>query len=340
MTPSISIFPGQHVAHDNTLSNIPQTQIKKTSSLFHLKPSSSGFKAFKKGWEYTDEVIGLSSNAMNAFARVGRWISCKASRALKHTAQRLDLFSIVNIPINLTKIPSKIQKIWNSIQWKDREGAVLATFSFTLFIGNMFDTLTTFVNSVLEVLSRQEVGWISKMALPLALTLIGADLVLEGKRLYHLLRFHYKFNHEIIKKNQNMQCSSEELQGLVAPFLEKHLGIDRAGEASLLKAKILKRRTTSKIVSQFKALSTILRATDTQPEIKHKEISTRLKMITKLLKKEEISQNIAIVSTLISAIAVGLFFNSAAAIVSFSLLTLSAAIGLGIKIYENHSKSD
>lgn len=333
------VFPGQNFAQDNTLSRIPQTQIKKTFSLFHLKPSSSEFKAFKKGWDYVDRIIGLSSHVMNTVARAGRWISCKASKGLKHTALRLNLLSIVNIPINMTKIPSKIQKIWNSIQWKDREGAVLATFSFTLFIGNMFDTLTTFVNSVLEVLSHQGVGWISTMALPFALTLIGADLIIEGKSLYHLLRFHYAFNHEIIKKSQRMQCSYEELQGLVTPFLEKHLGIDKAGEASLLKTKILKRRTTSKIVSQFKDLSTILRAADTQSEIKHKEISTRLKTITKLLQKEEISQNISIISTLISAIAVGLFFNSSAAIVSFSLLTISATIGLATKIYESRSKS-
>lgn len=333
MASSISIHSGQNVAQDNTFPINPQIQ-EKRSSLFHLKPSSTRFKTFKKGWEFTDEIVGLSSNAMSTIARAGRWISCQAKSALKHTSLHLDLLSVVNIPINITKIPSKIQKIWNSIEWKDREGAVLAAFSFSLFIGNMFDTLTSFVNTVLEVLSHQTVGWISAIAEPLSLALIGLDLALSGKRIYHLFKFHHQFHRDVIKKSQHMQCSTEELQGLVTPFLERNLGIDKTGEPSLLKTKILKRRTSGKVVSQFKNLLTIIKANENQPETKHKEISTRLKTITKLLKKEELTEGISIVSSIIASIAVSLFLTSTASIVSFSLLTVSASIGLALKIYD------
>ncbi|MBA3816969.1 MAG: hypothetical protein H0X29_10730 [Parachlamydiaceae bacterium] len=199
----------------------------------------------------------------------------------------------------------------------------------------MFDTITSFINISLEALARKQISWISVMGLPLAISLIGAGIGIDSKNLHQLFKFRRKFDREIINKIHYRNCSSEELLEIVTPFLEKNLGINRSSTTSLRREKVLERKTTDKVVAQFKKLSDLIKENNDLTQDKDKKIYLHLKTIRKLLKTEEKMNTISIVSSLIAGVAVSLFLYPPAAIVSYSLLTLVSIISLSKKIYKD-----
>lgn len=336
---TIMKFSSPRFLLNNTLPPVaPQTQRKK-NSIVHIKPS---FNSLKKGWEYTDSTLGLASNLMSIIlescGQTCKWISKKTNRAIQKTVLHLDLLSIINLPGKIVSIPKKIQKVWESFHWKDHEGAILATMSVTLFMGNMFDTLTSLVNTTLEVLSRKTVGWISKIGLPLAISLAGVDMGLDCTSFYKRFKFRREFNQKVIKKIQEMENSSAKLCEIVAPFLNKHIGEDVTDPTSLLKEKVLKRITSKKVFLQFKQLAELLKKNNLADD-KQRDIFMQITTIEKLLKNEERSKTISLISTAIAAIAVCLFLYPPASIVSYSLFAVSATIGLAQKIQEDLESS-
>lgn len=288
----------------------------------------------KKGWEYKDSVTNLVSSSICTFIESSKSASKKTVHILKKTSHHIEMLSVVDIPINISKIPARIKKIWKNFHFKDHEGTVLAALSFSLFMGNLFDSLTTLVNKILNTLAVKQLGWISAISLPLAITLIATDLLLDCRRLYKLVKFRHEFKHHVIKKTNHMQCSFQELDKILTPFLDKHMGHEVNNKSTLL-ARILKRKTSGKVVFQFKKLAEIMKDNSIPFDAKRGEIFMRLKAIEKLQKNEVQFKSISILSTLVTSFAIGIILEPPAAIVSCSLLTTSAIVGLGVQIYRD-----
>jgi len=322
-------FSGQRsLAQGIELPTTPQIPSKKFRP-FQIKPS---FNQIKKAWEYARSVMGVCKNIMSTLLQTEKWVSTKNDILFRKIIYRIGLINIVNLPINISYIPSKVQKIWDQINLKDNEGAVLAGLSFGLFMGNIFNTVTSFINTSIEALSLRRIRWISPMGLPLVVALIGVDIAIDTKNLYQLFKFRREFDREIIKKTQDQQCSPEELQGIITPFLEKNLGVNQTSNISLRKENVLERKTTTKVVAQFRELSNLIKENNDLSQDKEEEIYLHLKTIRKLLKTEERLNSISMVSSLVAGVAVSLFLHPPAAIVSHSLLTLASVVGLGLKI--------
>lgn len=314
---------------------VPAINLPPPSPANNRTRAKSYYDIFSKGWDYVEIIIGIAGNIMSIVAETSRKLSCKTRHIINKTIERIDLLSIVNIPLNITSISAKVKKIWKSKQWGDREGTVLTTISLTLLLGGMFSTITSAINMVLKSLTQKQVKWISAASLPLAIALSAIDLAMEARHFYRFFKFKREFDRELMRKSQS--CPSQDLPRILRSFLEKHLNMDNDDKASRVKIRVLKRATTGKVVLQFKKLCEIMKENNHLTETHHEEIFNHLKTITHLLNTEKVKQTVSMVATTVSTIAVGLFLHPPAALVSSCMLIVSSAIGLGIMIHKDLS---
>lgn len=304
---------------------------KSSKATLHL-PS---FNSVKKTWEYSYEVIGLISNLMSIItescALTCKWLSKKSKILMNKTILYIDLLSAVGLPEKIASISSRIKNIWNSFHYKDHEGAILATLSFGWFMGNMFDTVTSLVNTSLEVLNFKRVKWISSIGLPLALSLIGLDFGLDCKSLHQRVKFQKEFKKELIDNIKEENTSSEKLHNVVVSFLDKHLGTFNNLEA---KEQILERSTSEKIVFEFKKLKDLINEKHSLSN-QEQRIVTQIKVLEHTIDDGVLVKKISMLSSIIGGIGVSLFLSPAASIAPYVLFMVSTSIGLGLKIKDD-----
>lgn len=300
------------------------------------KVAKESFDFFAKGWGFVDRTISLTRFTLSAIIRTPSWIAsgCKiADKGMRSAITKFKLFSIVNVVLYAHSIPSKISTIWQNIKWKDAEGICLSAMAVTLMMGDAFDLLTTFVNALLETLAHATVGWISTMAIPLALFLVGLSLTLKVNSLYRLSKFTNEFDNVILLQIKKEPLSLAELRSTIKPFLHKHLCenvLDMLDSDH--KEEIVKRHTSNKILLELKGLVRMLE--DNLEDGSVTKITNMIAQIRQSLREEKALQAVSLLSTTISGVAVGLFLTPAAPAAPFVLFGVSASLRLGMQVYQ------
>jgi hypothetical protein len=308
------------------------------------------FMQLDTAWEYVGKSIRLTRNLLNATMRTIRWIysECKdIEPRIQKVVDRLKLFSIVSVPLTISKIPEQIRKIGKSIQLKDREGVLLSTLSVTVLAVDGFDSLMLFVNAILLKFSYASIGWISAIGTPMTLSVVGIGSISRGIRLIHLLNFLRDIDRKLITLIKNKNLSPEELRSVLNDFLESRLGsaADRSrrkqelkSEIEELKEAVLERNTNAKTVSLLNSLMRLLEANETLSEDHATEILHHIEEIVQSLTHEKIFKTGYLISNMITIIGLILLFVPIFPPLPYILLALSLALQLSLQFYHDSKK--
>jgi hypothetical protein len=298
------------------------------------KIAKQAFDTFSRAWNYAGKAILLARHMLNIIIRTPAWIASgyiHADNCIRNTITKLKLFTIVGVILDVGSLPSKINTIWTNIQWKDKEGILLSTLSFTVMIADMFDSVTTFVNATLNTLSLATIGWVATISNPFTFSLIGLSATLKAGNLYNLTRFFKEFDWDI-SKIQDKQLTSEELRSIVLPLMHKHLGKNLDPIDTEHRTEITKRRTSNKILLELKELGGMLDNAESNGTAK---ITNMIAQIKKSLKEEMALQAGSLLTTVIAGIASTLFLTAAATTpVPFALLAVSISLRISLLAYQ------
>lgn len=316
----------------NSSSSVHQMQ---KASLSHR--INEVFKRCDHAWSYIGKSLLATRHFINAIVRSGRGlaIGCRGIRRMQTAVTHLKLFSVVSIPFNLAAMPAQIAKIGENIRLKDKEGIILSSLSASLISTDIFDSLTTFVNALLQTLSRTTLQWISSLGMPLSASMITMGSISRGMRLFRLSEFHEELERELIEKMSRRQLSTEELQRLLKSYLTTKIGVEAHQQVTHLSAfqieqleAITERHSHPKIVAMLKELKGYIKP-GTSIEAKDMErISNTIQRIGKTLREEMGSQMGYLFTNLLKAIALTLFFLPFVPPLPFILLGFSMCLRL------------
>jgi hypothetical protein len=151
-----------------------ETYLNKNEAFFHI------FKKADHLWSYLGKILILTRHLLNASSTNSHLISILGKNLpekIKITTTRLKLFSIVGIPFSVVSLKSVSEKISKSYLLNDKEGVVLGSLSFTIIVIDVFDSLTTFVNTTLALSSRPPLARLSALGIPFGFAMAGLGTV-------------------------------------------------------------------------------------------------------------------------------------------------------------------
>jgi hypothetical protein len=304
------------------------------------KGSKKAYESCEQAWAYLGKSLLAARHAMNATIRSGRWIAigCKDIKRIQTAVIRLKLFTVLSIPFSAVSLPSLIAKIGQNVRWKDVEGTFLASLSFGLVATDMFDSLTTFVNALLQTFSYPTVGWISTMGAPLAFSMTAMGSLSRSIRLTRLGEFHRELEKELINKMSNRLLPDEELHEMVKDYLEAKLGAFEEGRLQSQKNEAaMERKTNAKTVAMLKELKALFQTNSQLTDEETKRVLAILKKIKSTVREEMGIQAVYLFTNILNGIAVALFFVPTLPPLPFILLGISILTRLAIQFYQDHS---
>src|ERR1700733_10555048 len=129
-------------------------------------------------WSYLGKIIILTRHLLNAASKSCQLISLLEKNLpgkIRIITTRLKLFSIVSIPFSLISLKSISEKIFKNFLINNKEGVVLSSLSFTIIVIDVFDSTSTFVNTVLDLSNRTPIVSLPALVLPFsfAMTELG-----------------------------------------------------------------------------------------------------------------------------------------------------------------------
>ncbi|MFA6916143.1 MAG: hypothetical protein WC222_07080 [Parachlamydiales bacterium] len=297
---------------------VHQTNLDRNEFFFQNQISTEIKRIYGKAdqvWSYLGKIIILTRHLLNAASKSCQLI-CLLGKDLperiKKTTTRLKLFSIVSIPFSLISLKSISEKIFKNYLINNKEDVVLGSLSFTIITIDIFDSITTFVNTVLDLSARSPIASLSALGLPFGLAMSGLGTI---SRII-----------QIAKTYQVSGSVSDVRIEMFEAFLEKKLGVNeiQAKIAAPLTEKTLK-AIPGEIELQLHKLYDLITKdrteTFTDPQIS--EISQILDDIQAKLKKKYIIEGLGIFANTLIISALCLFCLGSLSSMPFLLLASS-----------------
>lgn len=262
------------------------------------------FDACDHGWNYAGKAVALTRHSLN-FSIKTVVEKCDLHEKISGVATKLKFFSIVSVPFSIASAISTFQKIIKSFQLKDFEGIALASLSFTVINLDIFDSITTFINTGLLVAYNAPLEFISILGMPVTFALIGLG---SCSRIIQMVKTHNlgkNLFEEVLSKKSNESSDVDLLPAALKEFLEKKLEVketdpeyldliknmEKADDRKKVlknlvekKKAALQRSSTPEVVKKFERLFELVKS-DTIDDDVTKEISDLLDEIVSNLKK-------------------------------------------------------
>jgi len=297
---------------------VHQTTLNGDEFFFQNQTNTRLKKIYERAdhiWSYLGKVTLLTRHSLNAASKSCHLISLLGEDLpgrIRKTTTRLKLFSIVSIPFSLISLKSISEKIFKNSLINDREGVVLNSLSFTIIVIDIFDSTSTFVNTVLDLSTRTPIASLSALGLPCGFAMSGLGTI---SRIV-----------QIAKTYQVHKSVSDVRKELLEALLEKKLGINeiQAKIAAPIKGKILK-AIPGEIELQLHKLYRLI--TTDRNEIftsqQMDEISQLLDAIQAMLKKKFIIEGLGVFANTLTISALCLFCLGSLSSTPFLLLASS-----------------
>lgn len=323
------IHLGQPVIVDLQPISFHQTQRSSLSQRLH-----QAFKSCEHAWGYLGKSLLATRHFMNATARSARLfaIGSRGVQRIQKAVTGLKLFAIVSVPFNIAAIPSQMAKVGKHIHVKDGEGVVLASLSFSLIATDIFDSLTTFVNAVLQTFSKPIPSWLSSLGMPIAVSMVTMGSIARRIRLIRLKEFHSDLECKLIQKMSSGQLSAEELQQVLKAYLESNIGLGEVGQQAAFHVErleaIAERQSNTRVLALLKELKTYIQPDRALKEEDVSRITSVIQEMEKALRTEMGSQWAYLFTNLLNAMALTLFHISILPPLPFILLGVSTCLRL------------
>lgn len=175
-------------------------------------------------WSYGGKMALITRNLLNAVARSSYTVfiaDAELPNKIKNFATRMKLLSIVSVPFGLVDLKTIVYKTFNSLSLSDHEGLAMAALSFTMTAADVFDSVTTFVNSLLVVMARTPIGLFSSLGLPLGYLISGTGTVSRTIQIAKAFSLFRNINSEAIPDISNRSKAD------IRKYLVEKLGIAR-----------------------------------------------------------------------------------------------------------------
>lgn len=268
---------------------------------FFQNPASIRLKIYDKAehvWSYLGKTIILTRQLMNAATKSRKWINFLGQDLLgrfQKTITRLKLFSIVSVPFNLVSLKSISEKIFKNYTINDMEGVRSGSLTATIIAIDVFDSISTFVNAVLELSARVPIASLSALGIPSGFAMSGLGTISRSLQITKIC--------QVYKSISNVQKAMREA------FLEKKLGVNqiRANLSAPLTEKVLK-ALPGDIESQLRKLNQLINneSTETFTPDQLKEISQILAGIQGTIKKKFVVEGLGIFANTLNISALSL----------------------------------
>lgn len=268
---------------------VHQTNLNGNECFFQTQTCARLKKNYEKAdhvWSYLGKITILTRHLLNAASKSCQLISLLGKdlpERIKKTTTRLKLFSIVSIPFSLISLKSISEKIFKNFLINNKEDVVLGSLSFAIIVIDVFDSITTFVNTVLDLSERAPIASLSALGLHFGFAMSGLGTI---SRII-----------QVSKTYQVHRSVSDIRKEMLEAFLEKNLGINemQAKIAAPLTEKILKAipgEIELKLGKLYDLITTDRTETFTDQQIS--EISQILDDIQAKLKKKCIIEGLGI----------------------------------------------
>lgn len=278
-------------------------------------------------WSYLGKVIIFTRHLLNAASKNCHLISLLGKdlpQRIAKTILRLKLFSILSVPLSLASLKSTSEKIFKNFLINDKEGIALSSLTFTITAIDVLDSISTFVNTVLNLWSRPSIASLSALGLPFGFAMSGLGIV---SRII-----------QVAKTHQVSKSVSDIRKEMLKTLLENKLGITemQAITKTHLTEKSLK-AIPGEIEFKLRELYGLISADRIQRFTVQEmnEISQLLDNIQAQLKKKFIIEGVGIFANTLIISALFLFCLGSLSATPFLILASSFFIRIFSLIYQD-----
>lgn len=298
------------------------------------------YEKCEHAWNYIGKIIAVCRHSLNAAAASERIVSLVGQNfpeRVKFVTTRMKFASIVGVPFSCSTLKGTAQKIFKSMQIKDHEGMALSMFSFTILSMDIFDSVSTFINTTLEVAARQPIQTLSSLGMPIA---YGLTIMSTVSRTIQIAKSCNLY--KSLQDSTSAEIQKEKVKALRS-FLEQKFELndeekkqiksfeDKQCMEARKQAEIL-RAAPAEVVEELKKLHTLLK--QNKPNIGL--VSDSLDKIQALLKKKIHIDALNIGANFVAIPALCLFSLGAITPIPYVLLAASFFIRISSLIYQDH----
>lgn len=310
-----------------------QTNVATPAQAVKPSPAKRLYDKVDQVWSYLGKTTLLTRQVLNATLRTCYLVSlcCRTKEQIQRVIARLKLFSIVGVPFTVSSIQATAEKVFKGYHNRDREGVLLGSLSLVIMSTDFVDSLATFTNAVLALFEKPPVKLLSDLGMPIAfgLTTLGGF-----SRTMQLLN-----THRLYRELHGIQGGRNGLTENLKSYLNEKLGVTEL-ESKTEVQKLLARKRASLLrqapASAVKELDMLAaKLSDPQSKLTQEEIKDSLNKVASSLKKKMIVDAGNLFASMLTFVALCLFFTAAPAVMPFLLLATSYSLRLGFLAYQD-----
>lgn len=349
---------------------------KERSSIFN-QLKASGKRAFAtcdKISQYLTKTLYFTRGVLNASLRTcyryslgGKGLDIKVNSAITH----LKVFSIIGIPFSIAAIPDAAKHIYKNVKLRDKEGSALASLSFVLLTADLFDSVSSVINSGLTLASKVPIGILSSIGMPLSFGLVGLGTVVRSIKLAKTQLLYRKLQKEVFVSVDHKNPNDKQIYRALSKFLDKNLGVpekkmkrlknlyeklDKMSEKEIIheieiiqkefdrlkalsRAKLL-RSASPEVVEKFEQIFDIIKQNKAMTPDQTKEILDKLDGIVSKLKKKMAIDVGNLIANAFSLVGLCLLLTVAPAALAFVFFAAAALLRILLLAYHDISLED
>lgn len=159
---------------------------------------TKAYKVFEETiWEYINQSAKAARFTMKAVViKVPEY-----AERLTNIIAKVSLLSGVSVLLALKGLPGQLESWYKNIAMDDPEGAILASFGLLATLGDILDTLGTFVGGLTDLGAIPKIAFFGLIGFPLAIGLLCYALLNKAYQFFHHGRFLSSLPQEITAEN-------------------------------------------------------------------------------------------------------------------------------------------
>lgn len=302
-------------------------------------------------WSYAGKMLSITRSLLTAAAvstRVVSQLGADFPAKVKNIVTHLKLFSICSVPFNLVDMKTTCEKIGKSSAINDKEGIAMGALSFTVLVTDTFDSITTFVNSVLATLTSCPMQIFSSLGLPAAFVMTSLGSIARTIQIAKASHLYCKINPEIASEGKfntksELKASLKETLGLEG---KKKLRPDQRSQLALDNIKEKKKAVISRMIPKdatqaFENVYKTLKTNKTAPmtDSDRSILSEGLKTIRSHLQKKIGIEGVGLLANLAVISGLVLLTLGITTPLPFILMAIAGIAKLATHIYQEYSKA-
>lgn len=195
-----------------------------------LLPAKSVYAKSNQAWNYVGKIALVSRYLLNALASSCRFIAnCPdTAKKIKDLTTQMKLLSLASFFFSAPDLKTSSQKIAVNLENRDKEELALNSLSFTIITLDVFDSITTFINSSLTIASKPTVALFSMLGKPVGFSMTSLGIVSRTVQIWKSYRMHRDIKKMLSTPQEGLKLALHE-------FLKKNLGLTQSDKELLLK---------------------------------------------------------------------------------------------------------